>query len=518
MIPFFTKLEVEASTERAGFGQWTITQDPALTEIPVRGECGFWNIELVSRILRTDEDWVGEISRAFEALTECCEIKLTTGCSMHIHVSPVRELAEKPNQFTFPEIVNIVKAVAYFDQPLTDVMPAERKQNAFALSSFTGVPPPDDREAIRLFDEPKRLKLQNLYGMVPTAGWGPLFKHLEQITSRVKFRHNCDLSRLRSFNFSPLLDDNCLTIEFRRPPGADTAAKATKWAAFALCFFAAAIDPSWNAHTSKPSLRNSKSLPSLKDFQSFLERGRAVLGIDVFDPNVLVVNNAAPVILTAAAIARLKSKKAEMDSESVFESKLSSRSNTPTSQTSKHSFRDRSNSPTAGRGTDGKPTIPAAAARPTTPTGGPKASSSTPKTPPKPSPKPSSKPSPKPSPSQSPPKPASTARESPKRNIPASSPLNPGRKGSSDHHPASSSSPGRANSSQTQPATTQLPTRNKAPRIDTNVAPSVRGGQTSTRSQTGTQSPRSGSNSSTSSGHTHSPACNWGRDGCCTVS
>ncbi|KAK0654171.1 hypothetical protein QBC41DRAFT_351543 [Cercophora samala] len=352
LVRSLTNIGVTASADRGAYDRWTITQDPALTEIPVPGQCGFWNVELVSRILRTDENWAAEVALVYTALAECCEIKLTTGCSMHVHVSPVRQLPGKPDQFTYPEIANIIKAVAYFDEPLTDIMPAERKQNAFALSSFTGLPPADDQDANDRFNEPKMRTLRSLYHDVPAAGWGPLFQHLEKVRNGISFRQNWDLYRLRSFNFSPLLDENCLTIEFRRPPGVDTAAKATKWTSVALCFFASAIDSAWNVQTSGPPLRDSKSRPTLKEFKTFLERGRTFLNMDSFDPNVLVANKDPALILTAIQIAKLKSKDAEMDSESVFESKLSSRSNTPTSQTSKHSLRGQSSSPNRTSGRD----------------------------------------------------------------------------------------------------------------------------------------------------------------------
>ncbi|KAK4174805.1 hypothetical protein QBC36DRAFT_312619 [Triangularia setosa] len=140
--------------------------------------------------------------------------------------------------------------------------------------------------------------------------------------------------------------------------------------------------PTGIAKYSKLSSEGQESAPPppLAEFKAFLAQGGANLGLkDDFDVNTLGKNSDLPKIYTAVQIAKFKSKKAEVDSESVFESKLSSPPNTPTSQKSNHSFRDRSSSPSNGRGGDGKSPTAAASARPITPKADQKASSSSPK-------------------------------------------------------------------------------------------------------------------------------------------
>lgn len=76
-------------------------------------------LELVSRCMTTNTDWQGEITKVFHTLQRIGETQLTTGCSMHVHVSPSRE----GNGYKPEQLHSIMKAVAYFDRAVTAAVP-----------------------------------------------------------------------------------------------------------------------------------------------------------------------------------------------------------------------------------------------------------------------------------------------------------------------------------------------------------------------------------------------------------
>ena len=54
---------------------------------------------------------------------------------MHVHVAP---LFNPSGKFKLHQLKQIMKAVAYYDQPITDIMPPERKYNDWAMSNWQG--------------------------------------------------------------------------------------------------------------------------------------------------------------------------------------------------------------------------------------------------------------------------------------------------------------------------------------------------------------------------------------------
>ncbi len=72
------------------------------------------------RIPFTDEEWQTEIDTFFETLRQCCDVLLTTGCSMHVHVSP----SDDPeHQYTLEQVQQVLKATAYFHDAIIQIMP-----------------------------------------------------------------------------------------------------------------------------------------------------------------------------------------------------------------------------------------------------------------------------------------------------------------------------------------------------------------------------------------------------------
>jgi hypothetical protein len=85
--------------------------------------------------LSTSEDWQGEIDLVFTALVAGCEILLTPGCSIHVHVSP-----RNVDGFNNDQLKQIIKQVIYYDNPLTTILPPDRKHNEWAMSNVKKTP------------------------------------------------------------------------------------------------------------------------------------------------------------------------------------------------------------------------------------------------------------------------------------------------------------------------------------------------------------------------------------------
>lgn len=155
---------------------------------------------------------------------------------MHVHVSPSAKPRGSEDKWTAAQLRSILKAISYFDNPITKIMPAERKENPYAMSNMLS----DD-----VFRATPALK--EAYVAVGKDTWKPLFDiydaKLKSNLMRGQSHVIMGSCRILSWNFEHIAA-SCGTVEFRRSPGVSSALMAKHWAAFTLGFIAAAaIEP-----------------------------------------------------------------------------------------------------------------------------------------------------------------------------------------------------------------------------------------------------------------------------------
>lgn len=249
-------------------------------------------IELVSRAMTTAEHWQKEVDDIFLILNEYCNIALTKGCSMHVHVSPSL-VGISQTKYTMDDLRKVLKAVAYFDKPITKVMPADRKANEYAKSNLDSNTTP--------------AVVKQAYQKVGQDTWKPLFRIYDKIKSTHSFLLEFSNDKLLSWNFKHLTDE-CGTIEFRRPPGVRSAAAANHWVSFTLGFISEALRTNWEA------LEAGKSHPQVVDLSNFVENG--ILRLEQTSQGalraaLLVEDRSPATVYSAAELARIKRKAAE---------------------------------------------------------------------------------------------------------------------------------------------------------------------------------------------------------------
>jgi hypothetical protein len=222
----------------------------------------------------------------FEILEGDCNIRITTGCSMHVHVSPFG------STYTTRQLRGVCKGVCYYDNATTKVLPGERKDNPWATSNVVG------RGGM------VNQKLKRAYSLVPSGSWAQLFKMLDKVTPLVVYETMSAHSRYMAWNFQNVTK-RCGTIEFRRPPGADSAAKAIHWAAFALGFVTRAMAVDW------APLESRSTVGSVADLHAFVTQGLQMLGptcSGALNDAKMVEDTSAPTVLTAAELAAIDEK------------------------------------------------------------------------------------------------------------------------------------------------------------------------------------------------------------------
>ncbi|POS68815.1 hypothetical protein DHEL01_v212791 [Diaporthe helianthi] len=147
------------------------------------------------------------------------------------------------------------------------VMPAERKQNRYAMSNMT-------LANLALFSR-----------ATPTRPWG------------------APGDQLASWNFEHITDQGC-TIEFRRSPGCGNVAKAKHWVNFTLGFvYHAAKGGVVVSIGVSTRMRRSTVHPSVVDLSAFVTRGCSALG-------PIAEDKSAAMVFNAAETARKKAEKA----------------------------------------------------------------------------------------------------------------------------------------------------------------------------------------------------------------
>lgn len=233
---------------------------------------------------------------------------------MHVHVSPDVGRAA----YTVAQLECMLKAIAFYDQAITKVMPAERKRNTWA----------EGNPLARGTDG----ELKSLYQAVPARGWGPLFQKYNDmvggnagnIYQRIHGRN-----RLLSWNFQNVTNP-CGTIEFRRPPGVASAAEAIHWAGFALCFVAQALGTNW-AH---PDFMKSKTHPTVSQLYDSLKWGEErlhPLSRSALRPALAMEDRRPPSLLNVEEAIRVEMKQRDKNAEaSPFAEKVCHEYSVPT--------------------------------------------------------------------------------------------------------------------------------------------------------------------------------------------
>ncbi|KAK7714707.1 hypothetical protein SLS63_011597 [Diaporthe eres] len=198
---------------------------------------------------------------------------------------------------------SIMKALSYFDDPITRIMPKERKNNPFAMSNllsdecFKGNP-----------------KLRPLYQQVQSKTWKPLFDYFDAVMKSNLHKRQAHAimgaSRYASWNFEHITDA-CGTIEFRRCPAVDRSSQAKTWASFTLGFlYAAAFQPpDWSKSAA------TKAHPSITELDSFTKSGlRGLEATCQGGFQTLKEDTNPPHLFSAAEMDKILEKKKLLDS------------------------------------------------------------------------------------------------------------------------------------------------------------------------------------------------------------
>ncbi|EEQ33593.1 hypothetical protein McanCB56680_000522 [Microsporum canis] len=210
-----TKNFIPAQTDKThDFRKWIVA-----SEILDKIGGGHCPCEIVSPILYTDQaDWTEEVDGVFRVLREHCDIKLTTGCAMHVHIAPTH------GKYSIEQALAVLNGALYYEAPLKGMMPADRKKNPWAASNVE-----------------KLTDCSSMVNLVSKNTWAPVFDHYEVNKDIFHLRAVLgEAERYVSWNFLNITDI-CGTIEFRRPPAVKASEDAKHWAAFALGFVAGAI-------------------------------------------------------------------------------------------------------------------------------------------------------------------------------------------------------------------------------------------------------------------------------------
>ena len=273
--------------------------------VPPVGKCMVW--------------WYDDLGTLFLVLEQNCQILLTKGCSMHIHVAPgINDgLTSSLDMWSLADLRGVLKATGIFDDAIMKIMPADRKSNEWARSNFRTFTNP----ITKAVKQPASTELKNAFAGVPEHGWKPFFQSIDRAKVKRNFLPELHIARERevSMNFRPI--GSYGTVEFRRPPGVKTAADAQKWAAFAVSFVSASFDPNWDYQAWSTRTRHA----TVEELQSFISRGLELVEWPrtVLDPRVLVENTSTyqpPEYCHAEEIIR---KLAKANKESGFAEKVS---------------------------------------------------------------------------------------------------------------------------------------------------------------------------------------------------
>ncbi|EGC47117.1 conserved hypothetical protein [Histoplasma capsulatum var. duboisii H88] len=206
------------------------------------------------------------------------------------------------------QLKSLIKGIIYYDEPVTVIMPADRKYNVWAL--------PDVGE-IEVWKKG--------VSDVTAKTWAPLFAKIDEPIMKQSILLGLCESRYLSWNFQNI-GSACGTIEFRRPPALKSATEAIHWISFTLGFVAHSMQRDWSTVTQTNTFPSTNVLRAavVSGLQSLGPYSQGGLGsmADINEP---------PTIITDVERARIVQKKNEkLMNKSVFAEKVfNSRPNTP---------------------------------------------------------------------------------------------------------------------------------------------------------------------------------------------
>lgn len=212
--------------------------------------------------MASDDEWQKELDRVFKRLDLSFDMMCTTGCSMHVHVSPSAKPEGQREKWTFANLNKIMKTLSYFTSSVNKIMPAERKKNPWAMQNM-------------LSDDVAKAKpqLTNAYAQVQTETWKPLFDIYDSQMKRPLDKRQAFAimghCRYVAWNFEHITDA-CGTVEFRQCPGVMTSAKAKHWTIFTLGFLYAAA---FQTNLNWAQLADQNTHPSVEDLDSSTKAG-----------------------------------------------------------------------------------------------------------------------------------------------------------------------------------------------------------------------------------------------------
>lgn len=226
-------------------------------------------MELVSRAISSDNEWQEEFDQVFGALGLWFDMIRTTGCSTHVHVSPSAQPKGKEDQWAHGHLNKIMKALSYFTIPVNKIMPAERKNNPYAMPNMLSDSVAEKRPDVRA-----------AYKLVEAESWKPLFdiydSEMKKAIHRAMAFRIMGECRQVAWNFAHIKND-CGTIEFRQCPGTTTSTPAKHWASFTLGFIYAAA---FQTDTDWTQISVKKTHPSVQDLDTFTRVGSEGLEIE----------------------------------------------------------------------------------------------------------------------------------------------------------------------------------------------------------------------------------------------
>ena len=203
---------------------------------------------------------------------------------MHAHVS----LGISGPKYTPTDLIQVLKAISYFDDPITRIMPPDRKSPPWARSNMM------------------QDQILPLYQDVSSGTWAGLFSYFEQIQSVDQVYDNIfGWDRAFSWNFDNVFRP-CGKIEFRRPPGVRDAKKAKHWVVFALAFIRHAPTTNWD------HVRYTTTGPGVGELTTFLSEGVAILEREcrgALRLGMLEEDYAAPTVYTSQELGAMMQKK-----------------------------------------------------------------------------------------------------------------------------------------------------------------------------------------------------------------
>ncbi|OIW34290.1 hypothetical protein CONLIGDRAFT_688027 [Coniochaeta ligniaria NRRL 30616] len=201
------------------YTEWEFKLDETIKiqEYDERTHCNRRGAHIAGVELDASQEWRGDITNAFESVTTFCKIKTNKTCSTHIHISP-----GDGKDWTLDELKEISMAVTYFEWAFLALLPPHRRKSAFCQSHTAG-------RSWAKADRKEARKLTRLMNPDPRNG---------NTSTKDYAWHFGNI-----FPGPSGMESTGKTIEWRQPPGVETADACLAWTELALNFIQAARKP-----------------------------------------------------------------------------------------------------------------------------------------------------------------------------------------------------------------------------------------------------------------------------------